>query len=211
MTYARLLALATALSPVAGCFPLTDDPDADGSGDSGDPSNASDEESAETADTSDDGAEVPDVAFCEPVSDWDPSWSLLEDQILEIVNARRAEGADCGSAGSFSPAAALTMNPALRCAARVHSKQMVDMAFFDHVTPWGEEPWDRMEAAGYSYQSAGENIAAGNPTAEATMQQWMESDGHCGNIMGADFTELGVGYYPGGSYGHMWTQAFASR
>ena len=24
------------------------------------------------------------------------------------------------------------------------------------------------------------------------------------------FTELGVGYYPGGQYGHVWTQAFGA-
>ena len=41
----------------------------------------------------------------------------------------------------------------------------------------------------------GENIAAGNGTAAATVQQWMDSDGHCANIMNKNYRFLGVGYY----------------
>ncbi len=156
-------------------------------------------------------AEVPDNAFCDDVAGWQPGWSDLEEQILDIVNQRRAEGANCGTAGSFGPTGPLTMNPALRCAARVHSKQMVEQNFFAHDTPWGETPWQRIGAAGYQYSTAGENIAAGNATAVATMQQWMDSDGHCGNIMKPDFDEIGIGYYPGGGYGHYWTQNFGAQ
>jgi uncharacterized protein YkwD len=89
---------------------------------------------------------------------------------------------------------------------------MADREFFDHQNPDGESPWDRFEEAGYTnYRAAGENIAAGNAQAASTMQQWMNSDGHCANIMNPDFSEIGVGYYPGGSYGHLWTQAFGDR
>jgi uncharacterized protein YkwD len=35
----------------------------------------------------------------------------------------------------------------------------------------------------------------------------MGSDGHCSNIM-SDHTKIGVGYYPGGDFGHLWTQTF---
>lgn len=163
-------------------------------------------------DSSDDpgpmGDEVPDNAYCTDVAGWDPSWSQLEVEILEIMNQRRSEGANCGSEGSFGPAPALTMNAELRCAARVHSKDMDTRSFFDHVNPSGEQPWDRMQQAGYNYSSAGENIAGGNSTAEATMQQWMDSDGHCSNIMSPNFSEVGVGYYPGGQWGYLWTQNF---
>jgi len=182
-----------------------------GSADDGPVDTGVDDSASADGGSADDGGgadEVPDNEFCMDVAGFDAAWSTMEEEILDIVNQRRAEGANCGSAGSFGPAGALTMNPALRCAARVHSKQMVTENFFDHSTPWGETPWDRMAAAGYQYSSAGENIAAGNSTAASTMQQWMDSDGHCSNIMSADFTEIGVGYYPGGGYGHYWTQAF---
>jgi len=204
-----VLGLAAIVSCLSAC--ATEGGDAEG-GSSGDPSATDPEEGGGDTNADDstagDAPEVPDVAYCDPVSGWQGSWSVLEVEILEHVNARRAEGADCGAAGMYGPVGPLTMQPALRCAARVHSKQMVEQEFFDHVTPAGEEPWDRMDAAGYRYSSAGENIAAGNPTAADTMQQWMDSDGHCRNIMSPDFTELGVGYFAGGFYGHMWTQAF---
>ena len=180
----------------------TGDPTGDDSGDdsggdeSGDPPPPSDE--------------VPDNAYCNDVAQWDGAFTELENEILTIVNERRAEGANCGSAGSFGPAGPVTMSPALRCSSRVHSKDMVDRNFFNHTNPSGESPFQRMGMAGYQYSTAGENIAGGNSTAAATMQQWMDSDGHCSNIMNPAFTELGVGYYPGGQYGHMWTQNFGS-
>jgi uncharacterized protein YkwD len=179
-----------------------------GASDAGDAGDAGDESSggADSGDPIDDS--VPDNAYCMPVSGWDPTWTALEDEILEIVNEVRASGANCGSAGNFGPAGPLTMQPALRCSARVHSKDMNDRSFFDHTNPSGESPWDRMEQAGYNFSNAGENIAGGNSTAAATMQQWMDSDGHCGNIMNPNFTEIGVGYYPGGQWGHLWTQNF---
>ncbi len=149
-----------------------------------------------------------DIPYCQPVADWDPAWRARELAIVEIVNQHRMQGADCGSRGVFAPTAPLAMQPNLWCAARVHSKDMAERNFFDHVNPDGESPFDRMMKAGYSFFTAGENIAAGNDTAEATMQQWMESDGHCANIMNPDFKEIGVGYHPGGQWGHLWTQAF---
>ncbi len=194
----------------------------DTAGDSDVTAGGSDSDSDDTAGDSDDTAgdsddtgpppsdEVPDNEYCGPVAAWDGQWLSLEDQILAIVNEVRAEGADCGSEGTFGPAGPMTMAPALRCAARVHSKDMADRGFFDHTNPSGESPWDRMGRAGYAYMTAGENIAAGNPTAAATMEQWMNSDGHCSNIMSPGFTEIGVGYYPGGQYGHLWTQVFAT-
>ncbi|HEY8376537.1 MAG TPA: CAP domain-containing protein, partial [Nannocystis sp.] len=76
----------------------------------------------------------------------------------------------------------------------------------------GESPWDRMAKAGYgNYKTAGENIAAGSATAAGTMDQWMNSDGHCANIMNPNFQHIGVGYHPGGQWGHLWTQVFGAK
>ncbi len=151
-----------------------------------------------------------DVAYCTDVAGWDAGWSQLELDVLELVNMHRATGYNCGSAGSFGPAAPLTMQPNLRCSSRVHSKDMDTRNFFDHNNPSGESPFDRMGMAGYSFFTAGENIAAGSPDAAGTMNQWMNSDGHCSNIMNPDFTEIGVGYHPGGQYGTLWTQNFGA-
>ncbi len=155
------------------------------------------------------GAELPDTDYCDPVLEWDEAAVDFENEVLALTNSRRAAGADCGSKGSFGPAGSLTMDPALRCAARVHSLDMDERGFFDHTNPDGESPWDRFDRAGYSWSAAGENIASGQTSPEQVVQGWMDSDGHCANIMNADFTELGVGYVAGGDFGHLWTQTFA--
>jgi uncharacterized protein YkwD len=62
-----------------------------------------------------------------------------------------------------------------------------------------------MESAGYSWASAGENIAGGSATAEDAVAQWMGSDGHCANIMSPDYVDIGVGYVDDA---RLWTQVF---
>jgi uncharacterized protein YkwD len=156
--------------------------------------------------------DVPDNAYCIAVGDWDPAWAQLELDVLALVNEVRAAGADCHSKGVFAATGPLNMNPALRCAARKHSADMAARNFFDHTNPDGDTPWDRMDKAGYgAYSNAGENIAAGSPDAQGTMNQWLESDGHCANIMNPNFQEIGVGYSTGGQYGHLWTQVFGAK
>ncbi|MGH1449691.1 MAG: CAP domain-containing protein [Pseudomonadaceae bacterium] len=135
----------------------------------------------------------------------------FEEDVLVIVNEARAAGATCGGQ-TFGATGPLTMNPALRCAARVHSKDMADRGFFDHTNPDGEDPFVRMERAGYSYFTAGENIAAGQSSPAQVMQGWMDSPGHCSNIMNPDFAEIGVGTFEAedGAYRYLWTQAFGA-
>ncbi len=153
-----------------------------------------------------DDDDVPALGYCDPAADWSPSASALEAEILSIVNQHRAAGATCG--GQAMPAVApLTAHPALRCAARVHTRDMADRGYFSHDNPEGQAPWDRMELAGYTWSSAGENIAGGGSTAASTMEQWMNSSGHCGNIMSGDFVHIGVGHVEDA---RLWTQVFGS-
>ena len=87
---------------------------------------------------------------------------------------------------------------------------MMTKNYFSHTGKDGSQPWDRFKREGYNYSYAGENIAAGNSTVTATMTQWLNSPGHCANIMGANFTEIGIGFDKGaGTYKYYWTQAFA--
>ncbi len=103
------------------------------------------------------------------------------------------------------------MQAQLRCAARMHSKDMAERGFFDHQNPEGLQPWDRFEKAGYSgFSAAAENIASGQTDAVSVMSGWMASDGHCANIMKSDYNEIGVGYYTDGA-NHLWTQTFGKR
>lgn len=156
-----------------------------------------------------DGGSVdpPPGGYCEAVADWPASASALAREVLELVNQQRSQGADCGREGTFGPAEPLAENALLDCAARVHTLDMYERDYFDHVNPDGEAPWDRMERAGYSYSQAGENIAGGSTTPEAVMQQWMSSDGHCANIMSPAFVHTGIGYH---AESRLWTQVFGA-
>ncbi|MCB9524231.1 MAG: CAP domain-containing protein [Myxococcales bacterium] len=138
--------------------------------------------------------------------------------MLVATNAARAAGATCGPyegepARQYPPAPALTMNHTLRLAARLHSQDMATRGYFDHVTPDGRDPFDRMHDIGFmGAQPWGENLAAGSPTAQAAVDGLMNSPGHCRNIMNAEYRVVGLGYAYGEAnmYGHLWTQKFAA-
>ncbi|GBF05612.1 SCP/PR1 domain [Deinococcus aerius] len=137
--------------------------------------------------------------------------SAYEQRVLDLTNQARAQARTCGTQ-SFPAAAPLTYNAALRTAAYNHSKDMAVRGFFSHTNPDGLSPFDRMRAAGYTnFTAAGENIAAGQSTPEQVVAGWLQSPGHCANIMNAAYRDLGVGYYAGGSYRSYWTQNFGRR
>ncbi|MCH9687620.1 MAG: CAP domain-containing protein [Deltaproteobacteria bacterium] len=161
----------------------------------------------------DDGStSVPDTDYCRGVADWTMEEAAFERAVLDLVNQARASGANCGGM-EFGPTTPLSMESRLRCAARVHSLDMATRGFFDHQNPQGQSPFDRMEEAGYEYRAAGENIAAGQSSPEPVVAGWLDSPGHCSNIMNPDFADLGVGYAPGGTeapFPHYWTQVFGT-
>jgi len=155
--------------------------------------------------------DVPDNAYCAAVATWPATSKTFEEEVVGLVNQRRAAGATCGST-IYGPAGALTMNPALRCAGRKHDSDMITNNFFSHTGTGPTTPWDRIASAGYgAYTNAGENIAAGQTTPTAVVAGWMASTGHCQNIMNPAFKEIGVGHATGGAYGHYWTQTFGAK
>ena len=162
------------------------------------------------------GDEVPAGDHCAPVAMWDPAWTAFEDEVLKLTNEARAAGANCHSMGTFGPADPLTMNAMLRCSARLHSQDMGENVFFDHTNPAGDDPFERMAAAGYRGFTMGENIAMGQQNPEEVVDGWLASDGHCRNIMDPSFTEIGVGYWEGASSNQffngnkLWTQNFGA-
>jgi uncharacterized protein YkwD len=147
----------------------------------------------------------------EPPGDgWPSEWAALEASVIDLVNQRRARGARCGSE-SFGPAGPLAMSPTLRTAARLHSRDMAQQGYFAHESLDGRRFTDRMREAGYQGSGPwGENIASGYPDAASVVQGWMDSPGHCENIMNGRFGVLGVGYHFEGSsrMGSYWTQKF---
>jgi hypothetical protein len=81
----------------------------------------------------------------------------------------------------------------LDASARQHSQDMVARGYFAHVTPEGLTPSARAAAQGYTV-GAGENIAYGYPNATAAMIAWMQSAGHCRNIL-SSARDVGIGTF----------------
>ena len=127
---------------------------------------------------------------------------------LARINAVRAAGADCGVDGVRAPVPALRWNAALTTAASAHSADMAALNYFAHTSADGRTLGTRASAAGYTWSGLGENIAAGYAGIDSVMNGWVDSDGHCANLMNANFTEVGVACVAGpatSSYNTYWT------
>lgn len=129
-------------------------------------------------------------------------------RVLASVNAYRAQARSCGTRGNFAAAAALAWNSKLEAAALGHSQDMVTNNFFSHTSADGRTLVPRVEAQGYSWSRLSENIAAGQTSIDEVMTGWIESDGHCANIMAPLTTEIGVACVagtPATTYVRYWT------
>ena len=111
---------------------------------------------------------------------------------LSLVNQYRAAGAICGSLGAFAPTSPLSWNAQLTQAAEGHSQDMVAHNFVLHDSFDGRTFDQRITAAGYVWSRAAENIAAGQTTLAEVMQGWIDSPGHCANIMNPNLADIGL-------------------
>jgi uncharacterized protein YkwD len=125
--------------------------------------------------------------------------------LLGFVNGVRATGCTCGT--THMPAVtALTWNELLAKAALTHSQDMNATGIFSHDSSDGTSFSSRITAAGYKWHAAGENIAMGQKTEQEVFNAWLQSEGHCDNIMSASFKEMGAAKV--GSY---WTLDFGAQ
>jgi len=132
-------------------------------------------------------------------------------RVLELVNAARERGARCGGR-EFAPAPPLRGSRQLDIAALRHARDQAAHNYLDHRDRRGRSPAHRARTAGYAAQRVGENIAYGPANAEEVVQGWLASAGHCENLMGEHFAEMGLGYAAGRSavrHGLYWVQLLA--
>lgn len=127
-----------------------------------------------------------------------------EQAFLVLINDYRAQNG----------LGALSSCTSLNRAAQGHSEDMRDQNYFSHTGLNGSSPWERACDACYELgcgpaTAMAENIAAGNSGAQATFDQWRNSPGHNANMLGGNFTKLGIGRATGGgTYGVYWTNVF---
>lgn len=87
---------------------------------------------------------------------------------------------------------ALTLNSKLTSLADGYAADMIKRGYFSHYNPEGQSPFDRMNKAGISYSTAGENLAINNSVAAAETA-FMKSSGHRANILNSSYTDVGIG------------------
>ncbi|MHA7878469.1 MAG: CAP domain-containing protein [Saccharospirillum sp.] len=133
-------------------------------------------------------------------------------EMLEQVNAARSTARTYGDT-HYPAAPALTYQVSLGQAAEHHSQNMATYNFFSHTGSDGLQLRDRIEATGYAWRTIGENIAAGQKTVAQVMEGWLESEGHCKNIMNDQFEEFGVSRVDNeaADYERYWTQVFGAQ
>lgn len=87
---------------------------------------------------------------------------------------------------------ALTLNSKLTSLADAYAADMIKRGYFSHYNPEGQSPFDRMNNAGISYSTAGENLAI-NTSVSAAETAFMKSSGHRANILNSSYTDVGIG------------------
>ena len=132
-------------------------------------------------------------------------------RVLELVNAARGDSRRCGRR-RLDAAPPVTLSRALTEAAQSHAIDMAGPGSFDHRGSDGSEPPERVTRTGYRWRATGENIAAGQASADAVVTAWLDSPGHCTILMGPQFTEMGVAYAlaPSENPAIYWAQVFAA-
>jgi len=129
-------------------------------------------------------------------------------RVVELVNAARSRGRKCGRE-RFPAAPSLNVSRDLNDAAADHARDMARKKYFEHRGRDGSQPKDRVLRAGYESRLTGENIALGPESAEEVVAGWLDSPGHCANIMDARFQDIGVGVATGRGRGQIyWVQNF---
>jgi uncharacterized protein YkwD len=134
----------------------------------------------------------------------------LSVRALALVNEVRARGARCG-AKSFAPVPPLNLSGTLANVALGHASDMAEHGYFEHQDLTGHSPADRVRAVGYKEKLVGENIAYGPQSVEEVMRGWLDSPGHCENIMDPRFAEMGLALAQGRGVRHglYWVQLLA--
>ena len=119
-------------------------------------------------------------------------------EVLELVNVERAKE-------HLKP---LKLSGSLNHYAQIRAKEITKK--FAHTRPSG---YSCFTVIPKPYRMVGENIAAGQRSANEVVTAWMNSPDHRANIMNPKFRELGMGYLylQDSKYKHYWAQLFRTK
>ena len=123
----------------------------------------------------------------------------VEQSVIDRTNAER-------KVAGLRP---LAEHPQLAEAARRHAADMARHDVMDHKLD-GRMPADRVRTAGFEYRAVGENIAHKQPTPKMAVDDWMKSPEHRRNLLGEQFTHIGVGMATNAKGEPYWVQVFGT-
>jgi len=134
---------------------------------------------------------------------------LFKQTMVELINAARVDATMCGDL-QLPSVNTVKWNDQLSAAAVAHAKDMVTHNFFNHTGSDGLGVSERVDTAGYQWRAVGENIAAGQLDMDEVHQSWLDSEGHCKNIMNDLFSEVGAACMedPNTFFGSYWVVVF---
>jgi len=142
---------------------------------------------------------------CAPVTTWDPTWETLENDLVALINARRQAGGMCGSQ-TMPPTGTVSSENVLRGVARAHVEDMVLDDYFAFAGLNGMSWIGQPDACGFGSPPTGQNIAAGQTTAQMVLDSLVSSESTCVNIHAAG-DSIGVGYIEdaNATFGSYWS------
>jgi len=123
---------------------------------------------------------------CTPAADWGSLDRTAAERVVFLTNDHRARL-------GLRP---LLVEPTLSASAVWKSLHMGRFSYFDHedpAPPIARTVFDRVLDCGYANRYVGEDIAAGQASAEETMGEWLASPGHRRVIENPAYSEIGVG------------------
>lgn len=111
--------------------------------------------------------------------------------VIHKINLLRQSGCNCGM--EYMPVVPnLSFNSQLQNAAMAHANDMAQRNYFDHLSPEGGTPAERVLNAGYNGNFRAENLAWGYDRADQVVTAWKNSISHCKAMMDAKSKEAGV-------------------
>jgi uncharacterized protein YkwD len=134
---------------------------------------------------------------CTPAASWPADRTDLAAQVVDLINAHRAQ----------LGLQALVVSPVLDAAATWKARNMAAYGYMDHDDPAPEPRTavERIAACGYPQAEWAEDIATGYTTAQAVVDAWLSSPEHRANIEAPEFGATGVGAAGAPTY---WSQTF---
>jgi len=138
--------------------------------------------------------------------------SVQAQEALRRINAARAKGLRCGWR-AMPAAPPLRWDGTLQSVAARHSRDMAVRNYFDHKSPDGRTVSERVKASPYKFRLVGENLAGGDANVASAIQGWIDSPGHCVNLMDARFVDVAVACVGDrrSQWGTYWTMVLGRR